>query len=129
MIILYILAAILLALFALRFFFVLKMRRMKGRPAPKLAGRHGKAISTGGKVLFYFHSPNCGACRSMTPMVKSMAELSETVFSIDVSRDYQTASQFGIMATPTTVLVEEGGVKELLLGPQPESRLRSLLEP
>lgn len=105
------------------------IRRRQGRPAPALEGRAGRTIEKGRPALFYFYSPACGACRSMTPVVQRMAERDRNVFAVDVSQDFATARQFGVMATPTTVLVARGVVERILVGPQPETTLRGLLAP
>jgi len=127
----YVLAVVLgffVLLTVMRVVLMAKMKKMKGKEAPSLAGKPGAAISSGAKALFYFHSPTCGACRSMTPVVGTMAKKNGNVFSVDVSRDYETARKFGVMATPTTILVEKGRVAELFIGPQPESVLRGVME-
>ncbi len=111
----------------IQIFMVKKMQGQRGKPAPQLDGAPGKAIEKGRSSLFYFYSPQCGACRSMTPVVKEMAEKRSTVFPVDISRDMATARKFGVMATPTTILVKEGTVAEVLIGPQPESVLRGLV--
>lgn len=108
-------------------FMIRKMQGQRGKPAPALEGKAGKAIARGKASLFYFYSPQCGACRPMTPVVKSMAKKQSSVFPVDISRDMATARKFGVMATPTTILVKDGTVAEVLIGPQPESVLRGLV--
>lgn len=116
------------ALFAgLQFFMLRRMRQAEGKPAPALDGEVGALVGSGGKALFYFFSPQCGACRAMTPVVKRLADEREGVFPIDVSRDLTVAQKFGIMATPTVILVDGGVVHSVLVGAQPESRLQALL--
>ncbi|MFH1464243.1 MAG: thioredoxin family protein [Pseudomonadota bacterium] len=127
----YALLAIVVSFFAffigLRVFMVMRIKRQEGRPIPELAGKQGKAAKARTPSLFYFYSPQCGACRSMTPVIKKMPGLDRNVFAVDISKDMDTARRFGVMATPTTVLVREGVVQQILIGPQPESALRGLL--
>ncbi|MDF1563181.1 MAG: thioredoxin family protein [Deltaproteobacteria bacterium] len=113
--------------FGLQIFLVLKMRAAKGKPAPALPGKLGERIAKGERLLFYFYSPTCGACRAMTPVVQRMGKASSRVQAIDISQDMETARAFGIMGTPATLVVDGGTVTELLIGAQPQSRLEALL--
>ena len=122
-----VLVLIVVAFFAMQLLLVRKMQRQKGKPAPKLEGKAGKWIAGGNVALFYFYSPNCGACRAMTPTVKKLAKDYKGVFPIDISQDMNTAHLFGVMATPTTVVIEEGVIQNILIGPQPSAHLEQLV--
>ncbi|MBW1877863.1 MAG: thioredoxin family protein [Deltaproteobacteria bacterium] len=113
-------------LFGFQFYMVRRMQRMRGKPAPELDGRFGRASSRG-RALFYFFSPACGACRTMTPVVTDMSRGDDRVFPIDVSRDFDVARRFGVMATPTTILVHKGLIDEVFVGPRNERALRGLM--
>jgi thioredoxin 1 len=128
MIVLYVLgsliAALVLFVVGLRVFMVLRIKRQEGKPAPELSGKLGRAARGRDRALFYFYSPGCAPCRPMTPVVRSMRG---NVHAVDITQDMDTARKFGVMATPTTVLVEQGVVQQILVGPQPESTLRALM--
>lgn len=112
----------------LQFFLVARMRRQKGKPAPELSGKIGQWVSKGKAAMFYFYSPSCGACRAMTPAVKKLAKSRKGgVYPIDISQDMATARKFGVMATPTIIVVEKGIIQQVLIGPQPTSALKQLL--
>lgn len=117
------------AFISMQIIMVKRMQRQQGKPAPKLSGKPGKIVSKGHPALFYFYSPQCGACRTMTPVVKKMAGSRQGVFPVDISRDMDTARQFGVMATPTTIFVNKGVVQNVLVGAQSETQLRSLFSP
>jgi thioredoxin len=127
-IVLYILAGIFMLFMGLRFYFIFKLKKMKGKDAPNLSGKKGSAIRSGEKALFYFHSPGCGACRAMTPVVKDMGKKNDKVFSVDISQDMETARKFGIMATPSTIIVESGIVIDVIIGPQPGPMLKAIMK-
>ncbi len=110
----------------LQVFVLLKMKARKGKAAPQLEGKAGRLLTGKGKVLFYFYSPSCRACRPMTPIVRRLAESDRRVLLVDVTQDATTAQKFGVMATPSLVLVEGGRIAEFLVGFQPEERLRAL---
>ncbi len=100
---------------------------LKGRPVPDLGGRAGKYTQKGKPALFYFYSPSCGACASMTPAVQDLSKTNDGVFPVDVSKDMMTARKFGIMATPTVVIVKDRVIQEILIGPQPAAALAGRL--
>jgi len=57
----YVVLAVLGFFVMMQLFIVLKMKLRKGKNAPNLAGKYGKAINSKKSVLFYFHSPKCRA--------------------------------------------------------------------
>ncbi len=122
------LAGILILFFGFQYFMVIKMKLKKGKPAPALSGQYAKAVKNKKTSLFYFYSPACGACKSMTPVVSRYTKNNPRCFKVDVSKDMETARAFGVMGTPSTVLVENGLIREFLVGPKPESDLTAMLE-
>jgi thioredoxin 1 len=103
-----------------------KMKRQQGKPAPGLTGKPEKWIRSGKPALFYFYSPSCGACREMTPVVRRLEKKHKGVFAVDISQDMETARKFGVMATPTTIQVTKGIIRQVLIGPQPPSEIEQL---
>ena len=126
MILVYILLAIILFFLGFRFMMYWRMRKQKGKPAPELTGSYGKAIQQGKPALFYFYSEHCGACRPMTPIIDSLKKDRLPCFKVDITHHMDVAKKFGVMATPSTVLVEKGVVREFMIGPQNEATLRGL---
>ncbi len=128
MIALYILGSLIIAfvlfVVGMRVFMVMRIKRREGKPVPELPGKLGRAARGRGLSMFYFYSPQCGPCKAMTPVVKSMRG---DVFAVDITKDMDVARKFGVMATPTTVLVKQGVVQQILVGPQPEPTLRALM--
>lgn len=102
----------------------LQSKRMVGRPAPAVGD---SAVPEGGWELIYFHSPRCGPCRSMTPVIEELAREGKPVISVDISRDLESARKYNIRATPTTILVQDGKIAKVLLGPQSPGKLKRLL--
>ena len=81
----------------------------------------------GNSGIVYFHSPSCHVCKMQTPIITSLQKKYENVFDIDISKDYNSAKIFGVKATPTTVLVKDGIIQNVLLGAKPESVIEKLL--
>jgi thioredoxin 1 len=111
----------------LQLFMRVKMILKKGKSAPEVDGKAGRMVNNGDKVLFYFYSPGCRACIPMTPVIKNLAKKNRNVFPVDVSKDMSTAQKFGVMGTPSTVVIEAGKIKEFLVGFQTEDKVRGLL--
>jgi len=128
MIVLYALGALVLAfvlfVVGMRVFMVMRIKRQEGKPVPELSGKLGRAAKGRGLSMFYFYSPQCGPCKAMTPVVKNMRG---NVFAVDITKDMDVARKFGVMATPTTVLVKQGVVQQILVGPQPAPTLKGLM--
>ncbi len=127
MVVVYVLVGLVVLFFGFQFAVILKMRASKGKKAPELPGVMGKRIKKGERLLFYFYSPRCAACRTMTPMVEKLGHGNSRVFKIDISKDMLTARQFGVLGTPATLLVDAGSIEEFMVGAQPEARLSALL--
>lgn len=125
--VLLIIIAIVVLFIGMQLFMVFKMKLKKGKSAPNLEGKAGRLVNNGDKVLFYFYSPGCRACIPMTPVIKNLAKKNKSVFPVDVSRDMTTAQKFGVMGTPSTVVIESGVIKEFLVGFQSEDKVRTLL--
>ncbi|MFZ5442199.1 MAG: thioredoxin family protein [Myxococcota bacterium] len=94
-----------------------RAEKMKGQPLPQLPGATGQRINAAGRALVYFFTPTCPACRPMTPRMKALAEKGEPVFPVDAMQDPALAQAFSVMATPTTVEVQDGRVVGVHIGP------------
>ncbi|OOZ38720.1 hypothetical protein BOW53_14445 [Solemya pervernicosa gill symbiont] len=117
--------ALLFVLFQLRI--VITSKRMAGTRVEGLDQLVGSSESCDGRYLFYFHSPRCGPCRTMTPEIEALAEKRSCIIKLDVSRDINAAMALGVRATPTVVLVKDGAVEKVLLGGQSIEKLEALL--
>ena len=123
-----IIVGVIVLFFGFQYLTILRMKLKKGKPAPSLTGAYGKAVKNKKTSIFYFYSPKCGACRTMTPLVEKYTKNNSRCFKVDISKDRATASAFGIMATPSTAVVENGKIKDFIVGPKPQAEFVSLLE-
>lgn len=72
-----------------------------------------------GRVLIDFYTPTCPPCRAMAPTLEQIAtEQGDKlkVVKVDASTESELASEFGITAVPTFVLLSEGAKKAQLTG-------------
>ena len=72
----------------------------KGKAAPELTGSFGKAINGGKTALFYFYSPSCGACRSMTPVVEGYTKNKFPLFQSGCIQGYDYGPGFRCHGNP-----------------------------
>ena len=100
-----------------------RAQKMKGKPLPSLPGAVGESIRKADKGLIYFFSPACGACRPLTPKLRSMREKNKNIFLIDVSQDLGVARALSIMATPSIIEVERGTIAGVHIGMPPQEVL------
>lgn len=122
------LGAIVLAILLLQVVPYLRTRRQEGKPAPELDEYLGPQQRAQPQLLFYFGSPSCAPCASVSRAVEALQAERNDIVKVDVSSAPELARAFGIMATPTLVLVRHGIMERVLLGVQSEGRIRALLE-
>jgi thiol-disulfide isomerase/thioredoxin len=113
---------------AMQIITVLMAKRSKGT---KLNGLHGelkKLEQSDSNGLVYFHSPGCHACKAQTPVVKKLQSKYKNLYDVDVSKDYPSAKVFGVKATPTLIQVENGTIKDVIIGARRELAIIAILE-
>jgi thioredoxin 1 len=101
---------------------------VRGKPMPDLAGLIDAKLLGEERLLFYFSSPHCSMCRSMTPIIERLTAEYGNIIKVNVSQTTELARKFGVMGTPTLVLVRDGKVDSMLVGAKSEKRVRALLE-
>ena len=107
---------------------IVRMKLKKGKTVPNLPGAHGRRIKKGDKVLLYFYSTNCRACKAITPVVKALQKKRKDIFSINITKDMDTARKLSVMGTPSFVVVEDGIIKEYLAGAIGEQKILELID-
>lgn len=93
-----------------------RTRRQQGKAAPPLHEVVPEGIEPQPRMLFYFYSEHCGACRQVTPLIEALGREREGVVKVDVRRHIGTARRFGIMGTPSMVLVDRGQIARVHVG-------------
>jgi len=75
--------------------------------------------SHAGRVLIDFYTPTCPPCRAFAPTLEQIAAEQAgklKVVKVDASVEGELASEFGITAVPTFVLLDSGTKKAQLTG-------------
>ena len=98
----------------------------KGKKIPPFSGEIGRKIQTGNKMLLYFYTPTCGACRAMTPVIDEMKKQKDNVYKINLAKDRHIGEIFGVMGTPATVIIRNSEIEQFILGARSKIFLTSL---
>ncbi|VEU59139.1 thioredoxin family protein [Mesomycoplasma neurolyticum] len=90
----------------------------------------GNAIKEGkGIQLLNFHSPTCGPCIMMSPVLRDVAnKLNIQVYKVDVTKDNNFAREYMVTGTPTTFIFKDGRLITSLVGFQAFEQIKSVLE-
>lgn len=76
------------------------------------------------KEIFYFSAPWCQPCRTLGPIMESIAD-KVAYTKIDVDQDTELAAKYKIRNIPTLVLVVNGVEKKRLTGLQTANNIIS----
>lgn len=82
----------------------------------------------GQKGLLYCYSPNCGPCRSMSPIIDSLTAEGHPVAKLNIAEDPALARQLGVRAAPTLLLIEDQAIAQVVIGGSTRKRILSLLD-
>lgn len=97
-----------LFVFGLRFLSSYKMSKLKGNTLDK--------FKSDKKLILYFYSEKCGACKIMGPIVDSIKEVKVRKIDVFTQEGAKLAQELGIMGTPTTILLEKGTILQAFIG-------------
>lgn len=122
------LIALLLALTVLKFRQLRQERRRQEDMAPALLELLPHGIAAGQRMVLYFYTQHCGACRSVTPLIEDLYRRGAGVVKVDVRRHLLMARRFGIRATPSVVVLERGQVACIHVGAISGAALQQLYE-
>lgn len=80
------------------------------------------------KSILYFFTPSCGVCKRQSPIIDKLKEDINFVGKIDLSNNMIAATEFGILGTPTTVIMQSNNIAEIFVGLKKYDFLKSKFE-
>ena len=99
----------------------------KGKEIGQIPGTFGKMLSEEGKHLVYFYSDSCAACKPMTPIIESLRKEYKNVHKINVATQMDIGRTFGVLGTPSTVILKNRTIQSFFVGVKPLNILREQL--
>jgi len=99
----------------------------KGKTIKNIPGSLGKEVSGPGKHLIYFYTDSCAACKPMTPIVESMRKNNKNVHKVNLATNMELARTFGVMGTPSTIILENNKIGSFIVGVKNQHFLQKLL--
>ena len=127
MLILYISLFAIVCLTAFKLLIIWSAKRKRGLPVPTLPAEFADALSAERKSLYYFYNPSCSPCRIMNPVIEQIQSKYKNIYKVNVAQNKKVARDFGIRATPSMVLVENGIIRECFFGPQSFDKIEMLV--
>lgn len=76
----YIIIGIVGIILIMQFLIRLKSWTKRGKNAPRVSGSLGKSIQQGEKVIAYFYSPTCNACRTQEKYLPKIRKILQIFF-------------------------------------------------
>ncbi|MDE2604489.1 MAG: thioredoxin family protein [Burkholderiales bacterium] len=108
-------------------FMWVRAKRSVGQAAPDTSSVDGSAAGDPRRV-YCFHSAHSGPCRAIKPLVERLRQTHRNLIPVDIAEQIELARKFPVAGTPSFVLVENGSVREVLLGGQSKRKLVAPLE-
>ena len=100
----------------------------KGKYINEFGGELGKRIKSGEKLLIYFYTNSCAACRPMTTVIDKMKNERNDIYKVNLSIDFEIGKKFGVMGTPATLVVENSRINQFVLGARTEHFIKKMIE-
>jgi len=122
----YLLGALAAGVFLMQVNLHRRAHQVEGEAAPDTSILDGLGSKQTRKV-YYFYGRHCGPCKAMAPMIERVRGDHPNLIKLDIAEAPDLARQFGIVATPTFVMVEAGTIRKVRLGSISQRQLLAML--
>lgn len=112
----FLLLALLVVLVGLTFHALRHAKHRREALVPPLTAVLPEGVAVRPRMLLYFYSEHCVACRTVTPLVEALHRQDDSVVKLDVRRHLMTARHLGVTSTPSLVLLEHGRIAGVHVG-------------
>lgn len=85
------------------------------------------ALTNVDDVVLEFYATWCRPCKTMAPVLESLAEKGVVVAKVDVDKHPAVASAYGVISLPTTVRIKAGVETYRAIGAMPLGKLETAL--
>jgi thioredoxin 1 len=82
-------------------------------------------------VLVDFWAEWCGPCRAIGPSIEQLSQEyagRAKVYKLDVDKDGDIASRYGVMSIPALLLFKDGKVVDQMVGAAPKAQIAALID-
>ena len=88
-----------------------------------------EAIQSTKPVLIDFYADWCGPCRMVSPLVDELAEESDAykVGKVNVDDYPEIAARYGVMSSPTLIVLKDGKVSQQAVGARGKDAIRRMI--
>lgn len=104
-------------------------RASEGRSSASLAAVFPQLETQSGCTLIYCFAPQCRPCLPMSREVDQLEAEGLPICRLDVQQHPDLAREYGIRATPTLIVVDNGVVSRMVLGVKTAGFMRRLIGP
>ena len=105
-----------------------RSRQMRGRSVPDINSLLSERQKVSSRLLIYFWSPKCVMCKAMSKSINELAESHDNILKIDVMQNMEISAGFGVMGTPSLILVNDGKIEKMMVGAKTKPQISGILD-
>lgn len=112
---------------ATQFWLVWRTRNQRGRRAPSVDDLLDAEFLAQPRVILYFWRPGCHVCGPTSMVINPLLGKRKDIIRINTLEQRELAQRFGVLGTPTLVVINQGWIEQVLVGSRNELQIRELV--